>query len=338
MKNSTTDLTKGPILQTLSRLALPIMASSFLGTAYNITDMAWIGTLGAKAVAGVGAGGMYVWLSQGLASLPRMGGQVNMAQALGREDKKSAISYAAAAIQLTVFFGVLFAAICLIFTAPLIKFFNLNDSQTYACAYSYLRIACGLIVFPYLNFTLTGLYTAQGNSKTPLKANAIGLVSNLILDPVLILGIGPFPRMEVTGAAIATVSAQFMVLVVLAAGIVFDKSEDNLLRHVQLFSRQNPEIYRSIFRIGIPSALQGTIYTMISMVLTRMVSVFGPGAIATQRVGGQIESICWNTSDGFGAALNAFMGQNYGAKKPDRIRKGYHISFCLLLIWGLLSA
>ena len=67
-KNTTLNLTEGPILKTLARLALPIMASSFLGTAYNITDMAWIGTLGSSAVAGVGAGGMYVWLSRPNAS------------------------------------------------------------------------------------------------------------------------------------------------------------------------------------------------------------------------------------------------------------------------------
>ena len=69
-RSKSIDLTSGPILKTLSELALPIMASSLLGTAYNITDMAWIGLLGSKAVAGVGVGGMYVWLSQGLVALP----------------------------------------------------------------------------------------------------------------------------------------------------------------------------------------------------------------------------------------------------------------------------
>lgn len=93
-KTKTIDLTSGPILKTLAELALPIMASSLLGTAYNITDMAWIGMLGSKAVAGVGVGGMYVWLSQGLVALPRMGGQVNVAQACGRGDYEQARGYA----------------------------------------------------------------------------------------------------------------------------------------------------------------------------------------------------------------------------------------------------
>ena len=82
-KAKTVDLTSGPILKTLAELALPIMISSMLGTAYSIMDMAWIGLLGAKAVAGVGVGGMYVWLSQGLASLSRMGGQCSELQRTG---------------------------------------------------------------------------------------------------------------------------------------------------------------------------------------------------------------------------------------------------------------
>lgn len=330
------DLTNGPILKTLARLAVPIMASSFLGTAYNITDMAWIGMLGSRAVAGVGVGGMYVWLSQGLVSLARMGGQVHVAQCCGRGDEKAARSYAGAALHLTILFGILFAAVCLLFTDPLITFFQLNDPVTYRHAQIYMKITCGLIIFSYLNFTLTGLYTAQGDSKTPFIANLAGLVTNMVLDPLLILGIGPFPKLEVAGAAIATVTAQFLVMAVMLSGIFVSQKGTNILKEVSIFSKVSGMYYRSICKIGGPTALQGTIYCMISMVLTRMVSAFGPGAVATQRVGGQIESISWNTADGFAAALNAFVGQNYGAGKHDRIRKGYNISLKIIIIWGAL--
>ena len=172
------DLTSGPILKTLTELALPIMASSFLGTAYNLTDMAWIGMLGAKAVAGVGVGGMYVWLSQGLVSLARMGGQVNVAQSCGKGNHKEAENYASASIQITILFGILFAAVCLIFTRPLISFFNLNDAETYADALVYMKITCGLIIFPFMTLTLTGLYTAQGDSKTPVSYTHLTLPTN----------------------------------------------------------------------------------------------------------------------------------------------------------------
>ena len=335
-QTKTQDLTKGPILKTLAALALPIMASSFLGTAYSITDMAWIGMLGSKAVAGVGVGGMFVWLSQGLVTLARMGGQVGVAQACGRRDLQEARNYASAALQLTILFGVLFGAACLIFIRPLLAFFNLTDAQAYDAAHIYMAITCGLILFSYLNYTLTGLYTAQGDSQTPFQANLIGLVGNMILDPLLILGVGPFPRLETMGAAIATVASQALVLLVLLLALLRSRTGDNVLRQVKLFSLCPSSYYRSVGKVGLPAALQGSLYCMISMVLTRMVSGFGPGAIATQRVGGQIESLSWNTADGFGAALNAFVGQNFGAGKPDRIRKGYKISLVVLILWGTL--
>ena len=328
------NLTKGPILKTLTKLAIPIMASSFLGTLYNITDMAWIGLLGAKAVAGVGVGGMFTWLSQGLVSLARMGGQVQVAQHIGRREQEEAHGYAQAAVQMSALLGILFAAVVLILLKPLIGFFKLEDAEALAAAFSYTKIACGLIVFSFLSLTLTGLYTAQGDSKTPFAANLVGLAANMILDPVLILGAGPFPRLGVTGAAIATVTAQFIVMSILVMRILVTKKE-NVLKGIQLFEKIPPKYVRGICKIGIPTALQGMAYCMISMVLTRMVSGFGAEAIATQRVGGQIESVSWNTADGFGAALNAFIGQNYGAGKMDRVKKGYRASLITVGVWGL---
>ena len=273
------NLTKGPILKTLTKLAVPIMASAFLGTLYNITDMAWIGLLGSRAVAGVGVGGM--------------------------------------------------------FTRQMVGFFQLADTETYAAAMSYTRIACGLIVFSFLTLTLTGIYTAQGDSKTPFLANLVGLVTNMILDPVLILGPGIFPRLGVTGAAIATVTAQAIVMSIMILGIIVQKKE-NVLKETRLLAKIPREYLQGICKIGIPTAIQGMAYCAISMVLTRMISGYGAEAVATQRVGGQIESISWNTADGFAAALNAFIAQNYGAGKNDRVKKGYKASLWTVGIWGLL--
>lgn len=329
------NLTTGPILKTLTRLAIPIMASSFLGTLYNITDMAWIGQLGSKAVAGVGVGGMFTWLSQGLASMARMGGQVQTAQCIGRGDREKAHCYAQAALQLSILMGLLFAAVCLIFTKPLVGFFQLQDKEALDAALSYTRIACGLIVFSFLSLTLTGLYTAQGDSKTPFFANLIGLAANMILDPVLILGMGPFPKLGAAGAAIATVTAQAIVMSIMLLGIL-RKNRENVLKGSRLFAKIPKEPLVGICRIGIPTAIQGMAYCAISMVLTRMVSAFGAEAVATQRVGGQIESISWNTADGFSSALNAFVAQNYGAGKMERVKKGYRASLWTVGAWGLL--
>ena len=329
------NLTKGPILKTLTKLAVPIMASAFLGTLYNITDMAWIGLLGSKAVAGVGVGGMFTWLSQGLAAMARMGGQVQVAQCVGRGDRERAHGFAQAAVQLSAFMGIAYAVLSLLFTRQMVGFFQLADAEAHVAAMSYTRIACGLIVFSFLTLTLTGIYTAQGDSKTPFLANLVGLVTNMILDPVLILGPGVFPRLGVAGAAIATVTAQAIVMSIMILGIMVQKKE-NVLKGIKLFAKLPREYVGGICKIGIPTAIQGMAYCAISMVLTRMVSGYGAEAIATQRVGGQIESISWNTADGFGAALNAFIAQNYGAGKNDRVRKGYKASLWTVGIWGVL--
>ena len=218
------------------------------------------------------------------------------------------------------------AAVCTLFTDELIALFHVGDAETVRYAVVYTRITCGLVIFSYLTVVLTGIYTAQGDSKTPLVANFLGLFVNVVLDPLLILGVGPFPRLEVVGAAIATVLAQFIVMTVLVLGVIRD-GKKNVLSECYLFRHSEKKYYQGIFRIGVPTALQSTAYCAISMVLTRMVADFGPAAVAVQRVGGQVEALSWNTADGFAASINAFSAQNYGAGKMDRIRKGYWIAF-----------
>ena len=332
-KNRQVILTEGSILKALITLAMPIMATAFLNTFYSITDMAWIGLLGSKAVAGVGVGGMYVWLSQGLSTLAKMGGQVNVAQALGRGRRDEAGHYGCASIQLTIIFAVIFAVICMLFAEELVDIFQLGDALTVRYAKVYLQITCGLVIFSYMTVVLTGIYTAQGDSRTPLMANFLGLFVNVVLDPLLILGVDPFPRMEVVGAAIATVLAQFIVMSVLIFGVIRD-GKKNVLAEVSLVRLSEKKYYQGIFRIGVPAALQSTVYCLISMALARMAAIFGSAAVAVQRVGGQVEALSWNTADGFAASINAFSAQNYGAGKMDRVRKGYWIAFRTIAAWG----
>lgn len=328
------DLLHGKILPSLTKLAVPIMATSLVQTAYNLTDMAWIGQVGSSAVASVGAAGMYTWLSGGIVTLARMGGQIKVAHSLGRGADGDAAEYAGGAIRMTLILALLFAAVTILFAGPLIGFFGLSNADIVADARVYLRIACGLIVFSFLNQTLTGLFTAIGDSRTPFLANCIGLVINMILDPVLIFGIGPFPRMEVAGAAIATVTAQMIVTVVL---ILHTRSEQVLFRRVKLLKRTAPGHLREMIRLGVPSSVQNMLYCGISMFLTRMVASWGDSAVAVQRIGGQIECISWMTAEGFGSAMNAFTGQNFGAKAYDRVKKSYLSAVTLIGIWGLLT-
>lgn len=325
------DLLHEPILPALSKLALPIMATSLVQMAYNLTDMAWIGRLGAESMTAVGTAGMYMWLSQGVSDLAKVGGQVKVSQALGAGDRQDAGQFAKTALQMGFICSVLVGLLAFFQAHRLIQFFGLKNAWIIGQSEAYLRITGGAIVFSYMNAVLTGLFTASGDSRTPLKANGAGLLSNMILDPVLIFGLGPFPAMGVTGAAAATVTAQMVVtfLFVLSA-----MGEHLVFHKLCLFSMPTFRHVREIVRIGFPTAIQNVIYASISMVLTKLVTSFGDTAVAIQRVGGQVESISWMTAEGFAAALNSFTGQNYGANQLKRVRKGYGTAVWMMLLWG----
>lgn len=151
------DLLNGPIFPTLTGLALPIMATSLVQMAYNLTDMAWVGRVGSPAVAAVGSAGMYTWLSQGVMMLPKMGGQIKVAHSLGEGRKEEAVRYAQGSLQLGILFAVLFSVAALSLCRPLIRFFGLNDPNTVESAVIYMKITCGMILFSYLNGIFTGL-------------------------------------------------------------------------------------------------------------------------------------------------------------------------------------
>ena len=314
------NLLEGKILPSLGALALPIMAASLIQMAYNLTDMIWIGKIGSNAVASVGAAGMFMWFSNGMATLAKMGGQIKVGQSLGSQDILKGARYAQSSILLCIILALTFSAISVAFAYPMIDFFKLNDPQVAADARIYLIITCGLVIFSFLNQVYTGIFTAMGNSKTSFTATAIGLLLNIVLDPLLIFGLGPIPAMGVMGAAIATIFAQAVVTCVF------------------LFSRPERSIMREIIMLGLPTALQSMLFSAISMVLARMIAGWGDGAIAVQKVGSQIESISWMSAEGYAAALNSFIAQNYGARQMQRIIKGFHISVAVLVGWGIFTS
>ena len=325
-KAKTVDLTSGPILKTLAELALPIMISSMLGTAYSIMDMAWIGLLGAKAVAGVGVGGMYVWLSQGLASLSRMGGQVNTAQACGRKDYDQARSYAAGSLQLTALSGILFAAVCVIFIQPLLGFFNLTDAETYTAARSYTLITCGLILFSYLNLTLTGLSTAQGDSRTPLLANFIGLAGNMILDPLLIFGVGIFPEMGIRGAALATGLGQvFTVIVYLIAYKKCSIPVEISRKYLEL----NRNLDGKLYMVGIPAILNIALPSVLISFLNQILSAFSGSYVVVLGIYYKLQTFLYLPASGIVQGMRPLIGYNYGAGEIKRVKKLFGISVLL---------
>lgn len=329
------NLLEGNILPALSALALPIMATSLIQMAYNLIDMIWIGKIGASAVASVGAAGMFMWLSNGLATLAKMGGQIKVGHALGAQKKEDAASYAQSSIQMGIVFAIGFGILSIVFADEMIGFFQLNSAQVIQDAKLYLMITCGLVIFSFMNQIFTGILTAMGNSRTSFIATGIGLVLNIMLDPLFIFGFGAIPPMGVAGAAIATVLAQLVVMLLFLHTILRDTV---LFSNIHILHSYSSQHTREIFRIGLPSAVQSMLFSGISMVIARLIAGWGDAAVAVQKVGSQIESISWMTAEGYAAALNSFVAQNHGAKNTDRIREGYRLSMIVMLSWGVFCS
>ena len=324
------NLLEGPIFSTLMKLALPIMGTSLIQMAYNLTDMIWIGRIGANAVAAVGSAGMYMWLSNGISTLAKMGGQVRVGQSIGSQNKKDAAQYASATIQLGIIFGVIYGMITLLFHSQMIGFFHLTSPDVIKDAEIYLIITCGFVVINFVNQIFTSLMTAIGNSHHPFVATAIGLVINIVLDPLLIFGL----HMGVMGAAIATVIAQAIVLILM---LYYAKKDKILFDEMRVMQKNTSSIFMKIIKIGFPTGIQSMCFTFISMVIARFIAGYGDVAIAVQKVGSQIESISWMSAEGFGNALNAFVAQNYGAENIERVKKGTFSALKTCMIWGVFT-
>jgi putative MATE family efflux protein len=326
-------LTEGKIMKALVSLALPIMGTSFVQTAYNLTDMLWLGRVGSAAVAAAGTAGFFTWLAQAFIFIPRIAAEVGVAQAVGRKDVEDARSYVRHTIQINIILSILYAAALVIFRNPLINFYNLGDPLIIKSAKSYLVIVSLGLPFFFMNPVLSGIYNGYGNSRTPFLINTIGLVINMILDPVMIFGIGKLPAMGVEGAAFATILAQFCVFIIF---INLIRREKVLFSGWKLFETPDWSKVIKISKLGLPVAFQSGLFTLISMLIARIISNWGPIAIAVQKVGSQIEALSWMTAGGFSTALGTFVGQNYGARKWNRIRKGYFAGFGVVGSIGLI--
>ena len=326
MKNNY--LTKGPITKALVKLALPIMATSFVQMTYTMMDMIWLGRIGSNAVAASGTVGFFTWIGSALFILSKIAVEVGVAQSLGKNDIKAAREYVRHSIQLDIFIALVYTAILIIFRNSMIGFFRIDDQEV-QMALDYLVIISIGLIFYFINPVLSGVFNGIGDSVTPFKVNVVGLVVNMVLDPLMIMGIGPFPYMGIKGAAWATVIAQVTVTFL----FIFEcRKLSSLFSGLNIFKLPKKEYLKSILKLGVPVSVQNVIFASISMYLARIIAQWGYQAIAIQNVGSQIESISWMTAGG-----STFVGQNYGAGKWDRIREGYKKGLIIVGIIGIIA-
>lgn len=319
---------EGSITKGLVKLAIPIMATSFLQMAYNLIDMIWIGKIGSQSVAAVGTAGFFMWLGMAFVIMPKIGAEVLVSQAIGRGDVIGAKKNARSALQLVLAFGLFYSVILITLNKFLIGFFNIDDFLVVTLGRQYLQVIGLGIIFAFLNPVFTAIYNGYGNSSTPFKINAIGLIINIVLDPILIFVFD----LGVLGAALATITGQITVSIIFFSKI---KYGDDIFNEFSIFNEISFERIKNIVKLGIPVSLRSGLFTLIAMVVARVIANWGPVPIAVQKIGSQIESLSWMTAEGFATATSAFVGQNYGAKNFERVKKTYFRAVYIMTAIGL---
>ncbi len=295
------------------RLAGPAVAQALLQTLFNITDTFWVGRgLGPAALAGVSTGGFAVWMVLALAQLSSTGLTAVASRRHGerRSGRAATASYHAVALSLALALGVGIAGLAGL--SPLFEIMATPPEVTRQGA-GYLAVYLAGLPVVFLYFVMDAAFRASGDTKTPFWLLALAVVLNLGLDPALILGWGPIPRLGIQGAALATLVTRGVGC---AAGFW-------LLVRRGLVRRVLPSTDRlaRLARIGTPVAASGAVFSFVYVLLTRFTSQFGTSALAALGVGHRVESMTYMTCVGFGVAAATAVGQNLGADDPERARR-----------------
>ena len=324
------NLTAGPIQNQLLHLALPVMGTSFIQMAYSFTDMAWVGGLGSKAVAAIGAVGILTWTTNSIALLNKVGAEVTVSQSIGLKDYGRAKSLAQHNLTISILIAAVWTVMLFAFAPLFIGLFGL-DKDVFCLSTSYLRIVSLAFPFLFLSSAMTGIYNAAGHTKVPFWINGTGLVTNMILDPLLI----HLCHLGTNGAALATFISQMLVCTLF---VYMLKKGYPLFESFQLFLRKlRPEYVRNIIRLGLPVSMLNTFFSLINLFLARIATTQGGHlGIMTLTAGGQLEALAWYTAQGFSTALSTFTAQNYSAQQFSRMIKGYYTTVKMISVFGVV--
>lgn len=326
------DLTQGSITTQLLHLAMPLMAIGFIQMGYNLIDLIWIGRLGSKSSAAVGTIGMLMWMMNSVALISKVSAEITIGQSIGAKMLDKASIYASHTTTIALLFGLFFTILFFIFPETIISFFKLSPEISLE-AKDYLLIVSLGLPFMFLTLNFSGIYVGAGKSQIPFYFNASGLLLNIILDPLLIFGLGPIPTMGTRGAALATLISMILVLLLFINHL---KRKKGPLSGFPFLTRLRRSYTINILKLGLPVAAMNVFFSFINMNLARIASIHGGHlGVASQTTGGQIEGVTWNTSQGFATALGSFVAQNYAAQRMHRAQKAFISTLQIMGVIGL---
>ncbi len=316
LRGSHQDYTTGSLNRSILLLAIPMVLEMVLESLFAVVDVFWVSRLGADAVATVGLTESVLTLVFAVGMGLGMSTTAMVARRIGEKDHEGAGVAAVQAIFLGVIASLLVGVPCLLLAPRLLAVMGATPSIV-SSGVNYTRIALGGSGVVLLLFLNNAIFRGAGDAAIAMRLLWVSNILNLILDPCLIFGLGPFPPMGVTGAALATFSGR-------GIGVLYQfyrlgKGTERLrilARHVRL----NRDILWRLFRVSITGILQFLIGQASWIGLVRIVGLFGPSALAGYTIGIRIVIFAILPSWGLSNAAATLVGQNLGAGRPDRAK------------------
>lgn len=325
-------LTQGPVPRTLITLALPMLIGIFSMIAFNLVDTYFVGQLGTQELAAISFTFPVVLTIGSVAMGLGMGASAVISRAIGRGDHVRVQRHTTDSLVLSVVVVGLFVVLGLLTIDPVFRLMGATD-DVLPLIRQYMLIWYPGMIFVVVPMVGNNAIRATGDTKTPSLIMLTAVIVNIALDPLLIFGLGPFPALGLMGAAIATVVARAITLLVSLWVLHF--RENMLTRHAPPL-REALRNWGKILYIGIPAAATNMIIPVGIGIITGMVATYGAAAVAALGVASRVETLALVLIMALGSVLGPFVGQNLGAGKTQRVGAGIRFSQQFSMGWGIV--
>jgi putative MATE family efflux protein len=307
-------MTTGAIAPRLGQLAWPLVLGNLLQTFYNLADMFWVGRVSPEAVAAVSLMFPLSWMFVSTAMGITAATIALVSQYVGAGEDRRADHVVAQTVLLTLAVSVVLALVGLTVRRPLLSLIGARG-QVFTEALAYIEVIFLALPFTFFFFAFRASLQGAGDTRTAMWLMVLSAGANVILDPFLILGWGPFPAWGTFGAGVATFLSRG-ASVALGLAVLLQGGFGVRLHLSDL--RPDREVLRKLIDIGSPATLDGWARSFAAVAMAGFVARFGPAATAAYGVGVRLMSVTWSVAGAVGQATATGVGQNLGAKTPDR--------------------
>lgn len=329
MRDNTVNMTEGSPVRLLLAFSVPMLIGNIFQQLYNLVDSVIVGQfVGAQALAAIGATGSITFFFFALCNGIGSGGGIVTSHFFGEGNTDKVKNCIANTAYIMLVIPTTIGAIAFFTAGPILHLLNTPDSIM-ADSKAYMQIMCVCMVMISVYNFASSMLRALGDSKTPLYFLIFSCILNGVLDVLFVYNL----KLGVWGAGIATLISN-MVCGILC--LVFAFKTNPYFKMSRGDWRVNPVILGRCIKLGVPLSLQFSLIAISCMALQRVVNSFGPVAVAAFTATSRIEQLIHQPYGTLGTALSTYTGQNYGAKKHDRIIEGYRKSMIMMAIFTVL--